>query len=128
MKAAAATALALAAIGPFPASGSGDPALYPAAQCAAFWFGWDDFARRSTLLDPTPGDPARAEAFARVAHRLTTGSPEAVDAFIADQRGMMMQMIDEATCGAGESRSLMERLMQTCEDFGATQPETARQP
>jgi hypothetical protein len=111
-----------------PASAATDPALYPAAQCAAFWFGWDDHAHRSTLLDPTPGDLARAEAFARVTRSLTTGTPQAVDAFIADQRGLMMQMIDDAMYGAGESRSLMERLMQTCADFGATRPETAGLP
>jgi hypothetical protein len=102
-----------------------DPALYPAAKCAAFWFGWDDYARRSTLLDRTPGDLARAEAFARVARRMTAGDPQVVDAFIADQRGLMMQMIDEGLYGGGESRDLMERLLQTCQDFGATQPETA---
>ena len=107
---------------------SADPAPYPAAQCAAFWFGWDDLARASTLLDRTPGDLTRAEAFRSAAHRLTTASPASVDAFIADERGLMMQMIDEGLYGAGESRDLMERLLQTCEDFGATQPETAGPP
>lgn len=105
-----------------------DPALYPAAQCAALWFGWDDLARASTLLDRTAGDLARAEAFRRVAYRLTTASAASVDAFIADQRGLMMQMIDEGMYGSGESRSLMERLLQTCDDYGATQPETSAQP
>jgi hypothetical protein len=108
------------------AAAANDPALYPAAQCSALWFGWDDLARASTLFDRTPGDLARAEAFRSVAHRLTTTSAASVDAFIADQRGLMMQMIDEGLYGAGESRDLMERLLQTCEDFGATQPETAR--
>lgn len=98
---------------------------YPAAQCAAFWFGWDDYARRSALLDPMPGDLARAEAYARAARRLSAGGPSQVDAFIAEQRGLMLRMIDEAMVGPGANRSLMERLMETCDDFAATQPETA---
>ena len=120
--------LALAATLALPALAADDPALYPAAQCAALWFGWDDLARASTLLDRTPGDLARAETFRSVAHRLTTASAASVDAFIADQRGLMMQMIDEGLYGGGESRDLMERLLQTCQDFSATQPETARLP
>lgn len=120
-----AAGLALAAILAVPALAADDPALYPAAQCAALWFGWDDLARPSTLLDRTPGDLARAQAFRSVALRLTTTGAASVDAFIADQRGLMMQMIDDGLYGAGESRSLMERLLQTCEAYGATQPETA---
>ena len=120
-----AAGFALAAGIALPSLAADDPALYPAAQCAALWFGWDDLARASTLLDRTPGDLARAEAFRGVAHRLTSASAASVDAFIADQRGLMMQMIDEGLYGGGESRDLMERLLQTCQDFGATQPETA---
>ena len=120
--------LAFAVTFALPASAADDPALYPAAQCAALWFGWDDLARGSTLLDRTPGDLARAEAFRRIAFRLTTTGTASVDVFIADQRGLMMQMIDEGLYGGGESRDLMERLLQTCEDFGAMQPETAGRP
>lgn len=72
-----------------------------------------------------PGDLARAEAFRQVAHRLTTVGSASVDAFIAEQRGLMMQMIDEGLYSDGPGRRLMERLLQTCGDFGATQPETA---
>lgn len=110
------------------ATAAHDPAPYPSAQCAALWFGWDDLARVSTLLDRSPGDLARAEAFRRVAYRLTSASAASVDDFIADQRGLMMQMIDEGMYGSGESRSLMEQLLQTCDDYGATQPETSVQP
>jgi hypothetical protein len=121
-------ALGLAASLALPSHAADDPALYPAAQCAALWFGWDDLARASTLLDRTVGDLARAEAFRSVAHRLTTASEASIDAFIADQRRLMMQMIDEGLYGGGESRDVMERLLQTCEDFGAIQPETAGLP
>lgn len=120
--------LAFATTCALPLSAQTDPALYPAAQCAAFWFGWDDHARRSALLDRTPGDLERAGAFRLVAHRLSSGPAAGIDAFIADQRGLMMQMIEEGIFGADDSRGLMERLMQTCADFAETQPETAGLP
>jgi hypothetical protein len=106
-----------------PAKAMDDRALYPAAQCAAFWFGWDDFARASTLLDRSAGDLARAEAFRQAALTLTTTGPEAVDAFIARQRPLMFAMIDDAILGNSVSADLMERLLGTCDDFAATRPE-----
>jgi hypothetical protein len=54
--------LALAFAGP--ASAAEDPALFPAAQCAALWFGQDDYAQVSAWLDRDPKDLALAEAFA----------------------------------------------------------------
>ena len=114
-----AAALVLAAM---PALAGDDPARYPAAQCAAFWLGWDDYATRSALMDRTPGDLDRAERFRAEAHRLTLDTPAAIDAFIAQQRPLMMRLIDEAIYAPGESRSLMERLLQTCGEAPPASP------
>ena len=102
-----------------------DPALFPAAQCAALWFGQDDYARVSTYLDRDPKDLQLAEAFRAVAWRLTTQSPAAIDAFIATQRRQMSLLVEAFIFGSDRSsRRLYESLMQDCSDFAATQPET----
>jgi hypothetical protein len=120
----AALALALlAAPQAGPAGADDDPALYPAAQCAAFWFGWDDFARASTLIDRRPGDMARARAFRDAARRLTTAGQGPVDAFIAEQRPLMFALIDDAILGGRVSAELMERLLDTCDRAAAGLPE-----
>jgi hypothetical protein len=117
----AALALALSA----PAHAAEDPALYPAAQCAALWFGQDDYARASTLLDRDPQDLHLAEAFRQAALRLTTQSPKAIEDFIEKQRPIMAFMVEAYIFGGDrQSRDVYETLMQDCTDFGADQPET----
>jgi hypothetical protein len=102
-----------------------NPALFPAAQCAALWFGQDDYAQVSPYLDRDPKDLQLAEAFRAVALRLTTQSPAAIDAFIAAQRRQMSLLVEAFIFGSDRSsRRLYESLMQDCSDFAARQPET----
>ena len=115
----------LCAIAASPALPADDPALYPAAQCAALWFGYDDYAAVSPFLEPNPADAALAEAFRQVALRQTTGSAADIDAFITEQRPLMAFLVETYIYGGDRvNRDLYERLMQTCSDFAATQPET----
>ncbi len=121
----AATGLALAAALALPCFAADDPAEYPAAQCAALWLGQDDYARRSNLLKQDPQDVALGEAFRAVAHRLTNRDAAAIDAFIARQIPLMADLVDMYIySGDRQSRDLYERLMQDCDSFAATQPET----
>ena len=102
-----------------------DPGLFPAAQCAALWFGQDDYAQVSPYLDRDPKDLQLAEAFRAVALRQTTEGPAAIDAFIATQRRQMSLLVEAFIFGSDRSsRRLYESLMQDCSDFAATQPET----
>ena len=121
----AARGLALAVVFAGPAPAADDPALFPAAQCAALWFGQDDYAQVSPYLDRDPKDLQLAEAFRAVALRLTTESPAAIDAFIATQRRQMSLLVEAFVFGSDRSsRRLYESLMQDCSDFAAKQPET----
>jgi len=102
-----------------------DPALFPAAQCAALWFGQDDYAQVSPFLDSDPKDLQLAEGFRAVALRLTTESPAAIDTFIAAQRRQMSLLVEAFIFGSDRSsRRLYESLMRDCSDFAAKQPET----
>ena len=122
-RAAAGLALAVALAGA--AQAADDPALFPAAQCAALWFGQDDYAQLSPYLDRDPKDLALAEAFRAVALRLTTQGPAAIDAFIAAQRDQMRLLVEAFIFGGDRSsRDLYDSLMQDCSDFAAKQPET----
>ena len=122
-RAAAGLALAVALAGA--AQAADDPALFPAAQCAALWFGQDDYAQLSPYLDRDPKDLALAEAFRAVALRLTIQGPAAIDAFIAAQRDQMSLLVEAFIFGGDRpSRDLYESLMQDCADFAAKQPET----
>jgi hypothetical protein len=107
------------------AQAADDPALFPAAQCAALWFGQDDYAQVSPYLDRDPKDVELAEAFRAVALRLTTESPAAIDAFIAAQRRQMSLLVEAFIFGGDRSsRDLYDSLMQDCAACAATQPET----
>jgi hypothetical protein len=100
-------------------------ALYPAAQCAAFVLGRDDYAQVSAYLDRDPDDPAFARALRDVAVRLNGGAAGEVDAFIAAERKLMALMFEAFIYGGdSQSRDLHDRMVATCEDFAATQPET----
>ena len=102
-----------------------DAARYPAAQCAALWYGFDDYARLSAFLDRNDGDLARAEAFRDVAYRLDGGRTERVDAFVTGQRRLMTRMIEAMIYGGDEqSRDVFRRLAATCESLAAEHPET----
>lgn len=104
-------------------------AFYPAAQCAAFWQGRWDYAHESPYLDEDATDLDRAAAFRAVAIRLNEESAPEIDAFIAEQRPLMVMLFDAMIYyGDGTSRDLHDRLLETCERFGAGQPETADLP
>jgi len=121
----AAALAALAAMTAAAGAGPRDPALFPAAQCAALWFGQDDYARASTLLPRSPGDLALAQAFRQIALRQTTQGQAAIDAFIAQQRPVMAFMVEAYIYGSDrQSRDLYESLSRDCADFAARQPET----
>ena len=103
---------------------SAEEALYPAAQCAAYWLGRDDFARGSAYLDSDPTDPDRAAAFRAVAVRLNGGNAAPIDAFIATERDAMSPMVEAALYGDKISDRLQRRLLTICDTFAATQDET----
>lgn len=114
----------LAALLALPA-GAADHPHYPAAQCAAFWLGRDDYARASSLLDADPGDPARAAAFRAVAVRLNGGAAAEIDAFLRTERRAMARLLEAyIQYGDAPSRDLHDRLLATCEAYAATQAET----
>lgn len=105
-----------------------DDPYYPAAQCAAFWLGRDDYARASTFLDADPMDAARAAAFRAVAVRLA-GEAGPVDAFLRKERRAMALMVEAYIYGGDTtSRDLYERLLETCAAYAATQGETRGLP
>jgi hypothetical protein len=60
-----------------------------AAQCAAFWYGRDDFARVSAYLDRNDQDVVLAARFRDAAVAVMGGAAGPVDAFIARERGAM---------------------------------------
>ncbi len=102
-----------------------DPGLYPAAQCAALWFGQDDYAAVSRLMEPVPGSLQLADGFRAVALRQSTQGQAGVDQFIAQQRPMMTFLVESYVFGGDEqSRKFYEKLMADCDAFAATQPET----
>lgn len=103
---------------------AGDPALYPAAQCAAFWLGREDYAQSGGWLDPDPLSADRAAAFRAVALRLAPDRAVDIDARIAEQRPMMARLHEAAIDWADrQSIDLLEDLTQTCGAFAATAPE-----
>jgi hypothetical protein len=113
-------ALALSGAAAAPAGGG---APTPAADCAALWFGYGDFATRSAWLDGETGAYRDARLFRAAAIRIT-GDTAAVDAHIARVRpdmALMMRAIVESA--DAPSRAVFERLAQTCADFAASQPE-----
>ncbi|MCA3435993.1 MAG: hypothetical protein INF48_01585 [Rhodobacter sp.] len=125
MKVRFATGLALAAGLAGQVLAADDPALFPAAQCAALWFGQADYAVVSPYLDSDPEDLELARAFRQVALHQTTQGPAAIDAFIAAQRRQMRFLVEAFLFGGDrQSRDLYESLMEDCSDFAARQPET----
>ena len=91
-------------------------ARYPAATCAAFFLGRDDFARTSAWLDRNPGDPARAAALRDEAVRLNGGAAPEVDAFVAEEREVLAFLFEAMILDQDEqSRDVHDRLVATCE-------------
>ncbi len=108
-----------------PAPSADPPALYPAAQCAAFWLGRDDYATRSAYLDNDPSDPARAAAFRAAAVRLNGGDAAPVEAFIAKERHNMDLLFEAFIYGGDkQSRDVHDILLETCARFGREAAET----
>ena len=101
---------------------------YPAAQCAAYWLGRDDAARHSAFLDADADDRARADAYAAVAVRSNGGDAGAIKDFIRRERPDMARLVRAAILGDPTSVAVQERLLQTCADYAATQPETRDLP
>ncbi len=102
-----------------------NPSLYPAAQCAAFWLGFTDYARISAYLDVDPTDKTRAEAFRAVALRLGTATPDTINGYIAEQRPLMAATMEAMIYGQNRAaRDMFERLTERCSAFGAEHPET----
>lgn len=101
-----------------------DP-LYPAAQCAAFVAGRDDYAARSAYLARDPGDPALAAGLRAVAVRQAGGDAGKVDAFIASETPVMAFMFEAMIFGGDRaSRDMHDRLLVLCMEFALSQPET----
>ena len=122
MRAAAAALMISAAA---PASAERNVSLYPAAQCAAFWLGFSDYARASAHLDLNPDDVARAHAFVQVALRLGTATQDEIEDHIRTQRRLMVSLLDGVIYRSDDvSQRVFERLTETCKNFGRAQPET----
>ncbi len=114
MKRAALLLLALAS----PALALDRAARYPAAQCAAFWLGRDDYARASPYLDRDTADLKLAQTSRDLAVALNGGNAAEVDAFITQERKVMAFMLDAFIFGGdAQSRDVHDRLLQTCNDL-----------
>ena len=96
----------------------------PAAQCAAIWYGYADYAELSAHLSANPADTEMAKAFRDVAVGLD-GDAARVDGYIADQRPQMVRLVDSYIFGGDQqSRDLFERLTTRCHDVAGRHPET----
>jgi hypothetical protein len=84
------------------------------AQCAAFWYGRDDFARVSAYLDRNDQDVVLAGRFRDAAVAKNGGAAGPVDAFIASERGAMAWLVEAAILGDPQSRDLHDRLVERC--------------
>lgn len=84
------------------------------AQCAAFWYGRDDFAENSAYLDRNDQDAVLAARFRDAAVALNGGAAGPVDAFIAEERGAMAWLVKAAILGDAQSRDLHDRLAERC--------------
>jgi hypothetical protein len=84
------------------------------AQCAAFWYGRDDFARVSAYLDRNDQDVVLAGRFRDAAVALNGGQARPIDAFIARERGAMAWLVEAAILGDPQSRDLHDRLVARC--------------
>jgi hypothetical protein len=91
-----------------------DVADLPSAQCAAFWYGRDDFAGVSAYLDSNDQDALLAARFRDAAVALNGGVAGPVDAFIADERRAMAWLVEAAILGDPQSRDLHDRLVERC--------------
>ncbi len=101
-----------------------DEALYPAAQCAALWLGFSEYAKRSPFLDYNPDDLKRSDVFRRIALSLSPDRQPLIDQTIATERAAMALLVEAMIYGGdAQSRDVFERLTQRCEDFAAQYPE-----
>jgi hypothetical protein len=91
-----------------------DVADLPFAQCAAFWYGRDDFAGVSAYLDRNDQDVVLAARFRDAAVAEMGGAAGPVEAFIADERGRMAWLVEAAILGDAQSRDLHDRLVERC--------------
>lgn len=106
------------------ARASDDPALYPAAQCAAFWLGFSDYAKRSPFLDYDPDDVNRSETFRDIALHLSPDRAAEIDARIASERPAMALLAEAVIYGGdAQSRTVFEKLTGRCERFADGYPE-----
>ena len=104
-------------------------ALFPAAQCAAFWLGRDDYARQSATLAPDPTDRPRAEAYRRAAVRLNGNNADGIDTFINGLRPTMAFLFDAWIFGGdAQARDMHTRLSRICAEAAPTFPETRDLP
>ena len=121
------TAAALGVLGVGAAQADRDLSIYPAAQCAALWLGYSDYAARSHYLSVDPTDATRAAAFRAVALRLGTSPRDRIDAYIADQRPLMETMVEAMIFGRDrQSADVFEALGETCKSFAKDHPETRK--
>ncbi|MEL7260317.1 MAG: hypothetical protein AAGK69_02995 [Pseudomonadota bacterium] len=108
-----------------PAQAERNPSIYPAAQCAAFWLGYADYARASAYLDFDPTDLGRANAFRAVALRLATATPAEIETYVDTQRPLMASLMEAVIYTRSRSaQTVFERLTTTCKTFGAAHVET----
>ncbi len=88
---------------------------FTAADCSAFWYGRDDYARRSKLLPRDPGDIAMAKKDEAAAER---DGGSAARSEIASSRADMMLLFEASIeLNDPQSRDLMNRMTKDCTDL-----------
>ena len=113
----------LALAGGLPAAAAGAAAVNPAADCAALWLGYGDYAGISAFLDGQQEAYDTAALFRSAAIR-ENGDAQAVDAHIAKVRHDMALMVEaHVELADPQSRDLFERFSQTCQDLADSLPE-----
>ena len=91
-----------------------------ATECAAYWYGRDDYAKRSKVLPRNPADLARAQQAERAA---VGAGGDAAAAAIQSQRGDMKLLFEAVVeLGDAQSRALQEQTAAGCTALGATLP------
>lgn len=116
------------AFGAADVSAAEDPAIYPGAQCAAFWYGFSDFTQLTPFMTVNPRDVAQAETFREIALRLAPDRRSEIEQTIAEQRPQMALLAEAMIYGDDtQSMEIFQNLAETCERFAAENADKTEQ-
>ena len=105
-----------------------DSAIYPGAQCAAFWYGFSDFTHLTPFMTVNPRDIEQAESFREIAFRLAPDRRSEIEQTIAEQRPQMALLAEAMIYGDdAQSMEIFQNLAETCERFAAENADRAKQ-